>query len=116
MTEEDIMWQLQQMAEEEVGLDQMEEESAEAEAEVEVEQNQHENKHQSTENTDDEIKEQPKEEVKEEKEKKVELSEQERIDKFYELLKENNISPFAVYSVELPKLMLDPRFSSKCHC
>lgn len=34
-------------------------------------------------------------------------------ERFYELLKENNISPFSVYSMEYPKLMTDPRFSSK---
>ncbi|KAG2230561.1 hypothetical protein INT48_009901 [Thamnidium elegans] len=89
MTEEDIMWQLQQMAEEEVGMDREEEEEVQEEAQKE-------------------------EEIKQ-VEKKPELSEQECIEKFYQLLKENNISPFAVYSVELPKLMLDPRFSLVPH-
>ncbi|KAI8051735.1 hypothetical protein BDF21DRAFT_498271 [Thamnidium elegans] len=90
MTEEDIMWQLQQMAEEEVGMDR-EEEEEEVQEEAQKE-----------------------EEIKQ-VEKKPELSEQECIEKFYQLLKENNISPFAVYSVELPKLMLDPRFSLVPH-
>lgn len=90
MTEEDIMWQLQQMAEEEVGTD-LDQEEAQETVQEEAQ-------------TEEEIK---------QVEKKPELSEQECIEKFYQMLKENNISPFAVYSAELPKLMLDPRFSCK---
>ncbi|KAI8076516.1 uncharacterized protein B0P05DRAFT_546184 [Gilbertella persicaria] len=61
MTEEDVMWQLQEMAEAEVQKDA--------------------------------------------------LTEEEYTAQFYDLLQERNISPFAVYSAEYPKLMTDPRFS-----
>ncbi|CEI98498.1 hypothetical protein RMCBS344292_12605 [Rhizopus microsporus] len=77
MTEEDIMWQLEQMEEE----------------------------------PEEQTEEQPEEQPKEIKQEKVnEISEEERIRQFYELLEERNISPFAVYSTEYPKLMSDPRF------
>lgn len=80
MTEEDIMWQLEQMEEE----------------------------------PEEQTEEQPEEEPKEIKQEKVnEISEEERIRQFYELLEERNISPFAVYSTEYPKLMSDPRFERK---
>ncbi|KAI8982364.1 hypothetical protein BDF20DRAFT_866502 [Mycotypha africana] len=82
MTEEDIMWQLQQM----------EQDEAEEEA-VEVEE-----KEQKTQPASSTTKDSP-------------LSEEECIRRFNELLKERNISPFAVYSAEYPKLMSDPRFS-----
>lgn len=80
MTEEDIMWQLEQMEEE----------------------------------PEEQTEEQPEEQPKEIKQEKVnEISEEERIRQFYELLKERNISPFAVYSTEYPKLTGDPRFERK---
>jgi transcription elongation regulator 1 len=88
MTEEDIMWQLQQMQ----GSDEEEEEEQEQQQEV------------------------VKEIVKQEEpvvEKKTEMTEEERIDKFNELLLERNISPFAMYATEYPDLMTDPRFSCK---
>jgi transcription elongation regulator 1 len=53
----------------------------------------------------------PHQAVVEEKEKA--LTEQECIAQFNEMLKEKNISPFATYSTELPKLMTDSRFTSK---
>ncbi|CEP10985.1 hypothetical protein [Parasitella parasitica] len=77
MTEEDIMWQLQQMAE------------------AEVEETQ-------TAQTGEEP-------------KKPELPEEECLWQFNQLLAERNVSPFAVYSVEYPKLMTDPRFSLVPH-
>lgn len=73
MTEEDIMWQLQQMAE------------------AEVEETQ------TAAQTSEESK----------------LSEEECLAQFNQLLAERNISPFAMYSTEYPKLMADPRFSCK---
>lgn len=75
MTEEDIMWQLQQMAEAEV-------EETQATA-------------QTT--------------------KEPKLSEEECLTQFNQLLAERNISPFAMYSTEYPKLMTDPRFSLVPH-
>lgn len=75
MTEEDIMWQLQQM----------EDQESDKEEDVPLQE--------------------------EKKEIKPELTEEERIDQFNSLLKESNISPFAVYTMEYPKLMTDPRFS-----
>lgn len=89
MTEEDIMWQLQQMEEEGEG----------------EEENEEEEQHQLQ---------QQQETLKEEeppKEKKPVLSEAECIAKFNELLQERNISPFAMYATEYPQLMNDPRFS-----
>lgn len=86
MTEEDIMWQLQQMAEAEV-----EETQAAAAA-------------QATPEAAEQINKEP---------KKPELSEEECLAQFNQLLAERNISPFAIYSAEYPKLMTDPRFSCK---
>lgn len=94
MTEEDIMWQLQQMEEEGEG----------------EEENEEEEQHQLQ---------QQQEALKEEeppKEKKPVLSEAECIAKFNELLQERNISPFAMYATEYPQLMNDPRFSRKKYC
>ncbi|ORE11453.1 hypothetical protein BCV72DRAFT_219992 [Rhizopus microsporus var. microsporus] len=66
---------------------------------------------QMEEEPEEQTEEQPEEQPKEIKQEKVnEISEEERIRQFYELLKERNISPFAVYSTEYPKLMSDPRF------
>lgn len=95
MTEEDIMWQLQQMEEgqESDGEEYTQEEVISQEEEAV-----------------------PQEEEEETKDKSPELSEQDRIAKFNELLKESNISPFAVYTIEYPKLMTDPRFSCECLC
>ncbi|CAO3621450.1 unnamed protein product [Mucor hiemalis] len=87
MTEEDIMWQLQQMAEEEV--------EGEDEGEYQLQQQREEEKQ-----------EEPPQVVVEKKK-----SEEECIAKFNELLQERNISPFAMYSTEYPQLMNDPRFS-----
>ncbi|KAK4521833.1 uncharacterized protein ATC70_004370 [Mucor velutinosus] len=86
MTEEDIMWQLQQMAEAEV---------EETQAAVQ---------------TTPKAKEQAKQEP-----KKPELSEEECLAQFNQLLAERNISPFAIYSAEYPQLMTDPRFSLVPH-
>lgn len=85
MTEEDIMWQLQQMAEAEV------EETQTAAQTSEVEEIQ------TAAQTSEESK----------------LSEEECLAQFNQLLAERNISPFAMYSTEYPKLMADPRFSCK---
>lgn len=92
MTEEDIMWQLQQMEGQESDIEE----------------------HSQQEELEEEPKEIPQEEEK--TEKIPELSDQDRINKFNELLKESNISPFAVYSVEYPKLMTDSRFSCEYLC
>ncbi|KAI8997111.1 hypothetical protein BDB01DRAFT_769872 [Pilobolus umbonatus] len=82
MTEEDIMWQLQQM--EEMGAEQMEEVE-----EVEEEQ-----------------------EEEEKEVKAVESKQPENgIELFYELLAEKKVSPFSTYSSEMPRLMDDPRFN-----
>ncbi|KAI8336436.1 hypothetical protein EDC96DRAFT_523993, partial [Choanephora cucurbitarum] len=89
MTEDDIMWQLQQMGEQD------EDDMVYIEPEQEPLQQ-----------TEEEVK-----EVKEEEAKKTTLSEEECIAQFNQLLEERNISPFAVYSVEYPQLMTDPRFS-----
>jgi transcription elongation regulator 1 len=96
MTEDDIMWQLQEM--EELSGEQMEQVEL---TEEQMEQDQ-------TSNQEEQV---PHQVVEEEKEKA--LTEQECIAQFNEMLKEKNISPFATYSTELPKLMTDPRFTSK---
>jgi transcription elongation regulator 1 len=90
MTEEDIMWQLQQME----GSEEEEQEQEEPEEQVVIEE------------------EEPVEEAAP-VEKKIELTEEERIAQFNELLQERHISPFAMYSTEYPELMNDPRFSCK---
>lgn len=92
MTEEDIMWQLQQMEEEGE-----EEDEDEYDAEYQLQQQQEQEKQ-----------EEPPKVVVEEKK-----SEEECISNFNELLQERNISPFAMYSTEYPQLMNDPRFSRK---
>ncbi|KAI9248607.1 hypothetical protein BY458DRAFT_590622 [Sporodiniella umbellata] len=108
MTEDDIMWQLEQMGDDGNEGNEETEETGE-----------------STQNEDSKIEitkkrqqqtlvyeeEEAEEEEKEVEGKKDERSETEKIEKFYELLKERNISPFAVYSLEYPVLMSDPRFS-----
>lgn len=93
MTEEDIMWQLQQMAEQEI-----EQEGEGEEEEQDIQQV-------------EEREEQPVEQAQEEQTKEPQLTEEECIEKFNELLQEKNISPFAIYSTEYPQLMTDPRFS-----
>ncbi|KAI7890713.1 uncharacterized protein EV154DRAFT_510756 [Mucor mucedo] len=86
MTEEDIMWQLQQM------------EGQESDTEGDIP-------------PQEDVQEVAVVEEKEKNETKPELSEEERIQQFNTLLEESHISPFAVYTVEYPKLMTDPRFS-----
>ena len=87
MTEEDIMWQLQQMAE--------------AEAEENAEEQM------------DTIQEEEKIAVEkvQPKDTKPKLTEEECITQFNALLKERHISPFAMYSTEYPQLLDDPRFA-----
>jgi outer membrane protein assembly factor BamE (lipoprotein component of BamABCDE complex) len=110
MTEEDIMWQLQQMAEAEVaeGGEEKEEEYNEDDIQQQLQLQHQEEQQQENEEKKEEpaaaagtaaVNEKPK------------LSEEECIQKFNELLEERNISPFAVYSAEFPQLMTDPRFS-----
>ncbi|KAG0948521.1 hypothetical protein G6F57_001691 [Rhizopus arrhizus] len=94
MTEEDIMWQLEQMGAGEEEIEKEEKKIIKKQQKpIEIDQ---------VEVKPVEIK---------EKNKKDEMPEQERIAKFYELLKERNISPFAVYSIEHPILSTDPRFT-----
>ncbi|KAG1225089.1 hypothetical protein G6F68_019997 [Rhizopus microsporus] len=96
MTEEDIMWQLEQMGAGEEEIEKEEKKIIKKQQKpIEIDQ---------VEVKPVEIK---------EKNKKDEMPEQERIAKFYELLKERNISPFAVYSIEYPILSTDPRFTRK---
>lgn len=100
MTEEDIMWQLEQMG---AGDDDGHEEIEKEEKKI--------IKKQQKPIEIDQVEAKPVE-IKE-KNKKDEMPEQEKIAKFYELLKERNISPFAVYSIEYPILSTDPRFTRK---
>jgi transcription elongation regulator 1 len=95
MTEEDIMWQLQQMEPEEE-----EEEVLQGDEAEPLTENQQPEEQDQKPSTDT-------------KPKQNQLSEQECITKFNELLQERNISPFALYTTEYPKLMTDPRFARK---
>lgn len=96
MTEEDIMWQLQQM-ESEPEEEMLEKDQAEPVTED----------HQQTKKEEED--DQP---LIDTKPNQDQLPEEERIAKFNELLQERDISPFAVYTTEYPKLMTDPRFTS----
>ncbi|RCH78662.1 transcription elongation regulator, partial [Rhizopus stolonifer] len=118
MTEEDIMWQLEQMG----GDDDEEEEEEEEEEGKEMEEEKEEEKEGKKERVvikrskvqeePRQIEEEEEEESKKVEEKKDEGTYQEKVEKFYELLKERNTSPFAVYALEYPVLMTDPRFSA----
>jgi transcription elongation regulator 1 len=105
MTEEDFMWQLQQMEEQE------EEEQV----------SQEEQKPQVQTQTRVEVVPEVVPEVEPEaepvvvvEEKKIQVLDEEITTRFYDLLRERNISPFSVYSMEYPHLQTDPRFTCKC--
>ncbi|KAI8086534.1 uncharacterized protein BX664DRAFT_360056 [Halteromyces radiatus] len=109
MTEEDIEWQMANMDPEELaalGLDQEQEESEEKQEEDQEEEqvqletkdefNQDSLKHEQQESSSDKGEDQ--------------VSEEERVELFTQMLTEKDISPFASWEKELPKLITDPRY------